>query len=118
MNLQLEIRSRTSLAAQTSPTTILKTSWPKSPEQAGPSSNHADPRKMSKENIEAIYALSPMQEGMFFHSLYAPQSGVYFQQLNCVLEGRLNIDAFQRAWQRVVDRHAILRTAFVWKRLE
>ncbi|HKG78213.1 MAG TPA: amino acid adenylation domain-containing protein, partial [Pyrinomonadaceae bacterium] len=73
---------------------------------------------MSKENIEAIYALSPMQEGMFFHSLYAPQSGVYFQQLNCVLEGRLNIDAFQRAWQRVVDRHAILRTAFVWKRLE
>ena len=73
---------------------------------------------MSKENIEAIYELSPMQEGMFFHSLYAPQSGVYFQQLNCVLEGQLHADAFQRAWQRVIERHAILRTAFVWKRLE
>ena len=73
---------------------------------------------MSKENIEAIYELSPLQEGMFFHSLYAPQSGVYFQQLSCVLEGQLNHEAFARAWQRVVERHAILRTAFVWKRLE
>jgi len=73
---------------------------------------------MSKENIEAIYELSPMQEGMFFHSQFAPQSGVYFQQLSCTLEGQLHIDAFQRAWQRVVDRHAILRTAFVSKRLD
>jgi amino acid adenylation domain-containing protein len=73
---------------------------------------------MSKENIEAIYELSPMQEGMFFHSQYAPQSGVYFQQLSCLLEGQLHADAFQRAWQRVVDRHAILRTAFVSKRLD
>ena len=58
---------------------------------------------MSKEKIEAIYELSPMQEGMFFHSQFAPQSGVYFQQLNCVLEGQLHTDAFQRAWQRVVE---------------
>ena len=73
---------------------------------------------MSKENIEAIYELSPMQEGMFFHSQFAPQSGVYFQQLSCMLEGQLHTDAFKRAWQRVVDRHAILRTAFVSKRLD
>src|SRR5258706_7413687 len=71
-----------------------------------------------KENIEVIYELSPMQEGMFFHSLYAPQSGVYFQQLSCVLAGRLDHGAFLRAWQQVVARHAILRTSFVWKRLK
>jgi len=65
--------------------------------------------------IEAIYPLSPMQQGMLFHTIYAPQSGVYFQQLRCTLEGELDKPALRRAWQRVVDRHAILRTAFTWQ---
>jgi len=73
---------------------------------------------MSKRNIEAVYALSPMQLGMLFHSLYGPESGVYFEQLSCTLRGELDVRAFQHAWQRVVDRHPILRTAFVWKNLE
>lgn len=66
------------------------------------------------KNIEDVYPLSPMQEGMLFHSLYAPGSGVYITQLACTLEV-LRVDAFQRAWQAVVDRHSILRTGFVWK---
>src|SRR5690349_17701005 len=65
--------------------------------------------------IEAIYPLSPMQQGMLFHTIYAPQSGVYLQQLRCTLEGELDKSALRRAWQRVVDRHAILRTAFTWQ---
>ena len=74
--------------------------------------------KMSKRNIEAVYPLSPMQQGMLFHSLYAPESGVYFEQLSCTLRGDLDVAAFERAWQRVVERHPILRTSFVWKRLD
>ena len=35
---------------------------------------------MSQKNIEAIYPLSPMQQGILFHALYAPKSGVYFEQ--------------------------------------
>ena len=35
--------------------------------------------------IEAIYPLSPMQQGMLFHTIYEPQSGVYLQQLRCTL---------------------------------
>jgi amino acid adenylation domain-containing protein len=73
---------------------------------------------MSKRNIEAVYPLSPMQRGMLFHSLYAPDSGVYFEQLSCTLRGDLNVAAFQRAWQRVIDRHPILRTSFAWKNLD
>jgi hypothetical protein len=73
---------------------------------------------MKMENLESLYKLSPVQQGMLFHSLYAPRSGVYVVQLSCVLHGDLNISAFERAWQRVVDRHPILRTAFHWEELE
>ncbi len=73
---------------------------------------------MSKRNVEAVYPLSPMQQGMLFHSLYAPDSGVYVEQMTCTLGGDLDVVAFERAWQQVVERHPILRTAFVWKRLD
>ncbi|MGF1540613.1 MAG: amino acid adenylation domain-containing protein [Pleurocapsa sp.] len=67
------------------------------------------------KNIEAIYPLSPMQQGMLFHTLYAPESGMYVEQLSCTLKGKLEITAFERAWQQVVERHSILRTLFVWE---
>ena len=70
---------------------------------------------MRKGNIEAIYRLSPMQEGILFHTLYAPQSGVYFEQYTCRLHGDLNVAAFERAWQEVVKQHPALRTLFTWE---
>jgi surfactin family lipopeptide synthetase C len=73
---------------------------------------------VGSENLEDLYELSPMQQGMFFHSLYAPASGVYFEQSLLTIEGELDHDAFQRAWQRVVARHSILRTAVLWQGLE
>ncbi|MCU0488382.1 MAG: amino acid adenylation domain-containing protein [Anaerolineales bacterium] len=72
----------------------------------------------AKRNIEAVYPLSPMQQGMLFHSLYAPETGAYFEQFTCVLRGRLNRTAFEQAWQIIVQRQAVLRTSFVWKRLD
>ena len=74
--------------------------------------------KATRKNIEAIYPLSPTQQGMLFHSLYDRESGVYVEQLAATLRGDLDVNAFSQAWQRVVDRHAVLRTAFAWKRLE
>ncbi|MBC6433148.1 amino acid adenylation domain-containing protein, partial [Nostoc sp. HG1] len=73
--------------------------------------------KTNSKNIEDIYPLSPMQQGMLFESLYAPDSGVYFEQLSCTLTGELNVAAFEQAWQQVVAQHSILRTAFVWEQL-
>ncbi|BAZ33597.1 amino acid adenylation domain-containing protein (plasmid) [Cylindrospermum sp. NIES-4074] len=67
------------------------------------------------QKIEAIYPLSPMQQGMLFHSLYAPESGVYFEQMTLSLQGNINITAFASAWQKIVDRYSILRTLFVWE---
>jgi hypothetical protein len=67
---------------------------------------------MSKQDIEASYALSPMQEGMLFHSLYSPHSGVYVQQMMGELHERLDTPAFRLAWDRIVECHPILRTSF------
>ena len=71
---------------------------------------------MSKDQIEDIYPLSPMQEGMIFHTLYAPESRVYFQQESYSLHGALDVAALKQAWQQIIDRHAVLRTSFVWER--
>ena len=68
-----------------------------------------------KTQIESIYPLSPMQQGMLFHTLYAPNSGVYFVQSVFTLTGNLNVLAFEQAWHRVVELHPVLRTLFVWK---
>ncbi|MBE9211187.1 amino acid adenylation domain-containing protein [Plectonema cf. radiosum LEGE 06105] len=72
------------------------------------------PENKSK-NIESIYSLSPMQEGLLFHTLYEGESGVYFEQLSFNLSGNLNVTVFEQAWQRVVERHPVLRTLFVWE---
>jgi len=68
-----------------------------------------------KKQIEAIYPLSPLQQGILFHSLYDNSSSIYVSHLSCALSGELDITAFKQAWQRIVDRHAVLRTMFVWE---
>jgi hypothetical protein len=73
---------------------------------------------MNVDNIEDIYELSPMQQGMLFHSLDAPESGVYCSRVSYTLSGNLDVSAFERAWQQVVDRHPVLRTSFYWEELE
>lgn len=55
---------------------------------------------------------------MLFHNLYDPKSEAHFGQSSFTLKGRLDVAAFKRAWQEVVDRHPVLRTLFLWKRRE
>lgn len=69
---------------------------------------------MSME-IQDLYPLSPLQQGMLFHELYAPESGMYVERLRYTIRGNLNIAAFEQAWRQVVERHPALRSAFVWE---
>ncbi|BCL77705.1 hypothetical protein ccbrp13_01700 [Ktedonobacteria bacterium brp13] len=71
-----------------------------------------------RRDIEDIYPLSPMQQGMLFHSLYDPALDVYFCQGSWNLLGPLQRTAFEAAWQQVVACHPILRTAFAWIHLD
>ncbi|HTQ80525.1 MAG TPA: condensation domain-containing protein, partial [Thermoanaerobaculia bacterium] len=52
-----------------------------------------------------------------FHSLQAPASGVYIEQVKLTL-ANLDVGAFERAWRRTVERHSILRTAWWWRDLD
>ncbi len=69
-----------------------------------------------KPSIESAYALSPLQEGMLFHALAEPTSGAYCNQTALLIQGPFDRAAFEDAWRQLTDRHAVLRTAFAWKR--
>ncbi|MBZ9779960.1 amino acid adenylation domain-containing protein [Pseudomonas sp. REP124] len=69
-------------------------------------------------NIEDIYSLSPTQHGLLFHSVLEPDSRVYYQQLSLEIQGPLNLTAFRGAWQALMQRHAVMRSAFLWEDLD
>jgi amino acid adenylation domain-containing protein/non-ribosomal peptide synthase protein (TIGR01720 family) len=71
-------------------------------------------------NVEDIYQLSPVQQGMLFHTLLEPGSGMYFDQVISRLRftREFDLDVFQRAWQKVVERQTVLRMALTWERRE
>ncbi len=71
----------------------------------------------SAREIEDLYPLAPIQEGMLFHTLYAPGSELYLEQLSCAFEG-VDEAAFTAAWELLVRRHAALRTAVLWEGLQ
>lgn len=69
-----------------------------------------------EKNIETIYPLSPMQQGMLFEHLLAEKSGTHNIQWTCILQP--DIPAFIRAWERVIEYHDVLRAAFIWEELD
>jgi amino acid adenylation domain-containing protein len=69
-------------------------------------------------NVEDIYPLSSLQRGILFHTLVAPATGLYAIVFRCALHGPLDATAFKGAWQDLLDRHPVLRTAFLWQGLE
>ncbi|MBA3469848.1 MAG: amino acid adenylation domain-containing protein [Herpetosiphonaceae bacterium] len=73
---------------------------------------------MNSVTIEHMYPLSPTQQGMLFHTLQDQGGGVYFIQSCLGLQGQINIQEFEAAWERLVSRHPALRTSFHWEGLD
>ncbi|MBT1695435.1 amino acid adenylation domain-containing protein [Fulvivirgaceae bacterium PWU4] len=65
--------------------------------------------------LEDVYPLSPMQEGILFHSLLDADADSYFAQMTLVLEGDVDIEAVEKTMNDIVSRYATLRTAFYYQ---
>ncbi|KAK3806970.1 MAG: Non-ribosomal peptide synthetase module [Benniella sp.] len=66
-------------------------------------------------NIQDIYSLSPFQDGVLFHHLLTTEGDPYLICAQMAFETRDLLDRYLQAFQEVVNRHDILRTAFIWK---
>ncbi|KAG0005184.1 hypothetical protein BGZ80_005496, partial [Entomortierella chlamydospora] len=68
-------------------------------------------------NIQDIYALSPLQDGILFHHIMATKGDPYLLIHGMAFNSRELLDRYLDAVQKVVDRHDILRTAVMWENL-
>ncbi|MDR6224079.1 non-ribosomal peptide synthetase [Desmospora profundinema] len=68
--------------------------------------------------VEKVYPLSPLQEGMLYHSLLQENTEMYFQQAAFSIRGDLNLQVFEQSVQQLLQRHDILRTNFVYQKLK
>ncbi|HEY0172161.1 MAG TPA: amino acid adenylation domain-containing protein, partial [Pyrinomonadaceae bacterium] len=64
---------------------------------------------------EDSYVSSPLQEGMLFHSLYAPKAQMYIRQIIFSLREDVAAHLLEQAWERAFRRHSILRASLRWQ---
>ncbi|MEE4678018.1 amino acid adenylation domain-containing protein, partial [Pseudomonas alliivorans] len=67
---------------------------------------------MAARDIEDIYPLAPMQQGMLFHTLFEQEAGNYINQMRVEVSG-LDVTRFRAAWQATLNTHEVLRSGFV-----
>ncbi|MBD9653173.1 non-ribosomal peptide synthetase, partial [Ensifer sp. ENS09] len=68
-------------------------------------------------NIQDIYGLSPLQDGILFHHLLAECGDPYLLVSRMVFTDRGRLNHYLDAVQQVIDRHDILRTMFIWEHI-
>ncbi|WP_038234451.1 non-ribosomal peptide synthetase, partial [Xenorhabdus szentirmaii] len=68
-------------------------------------------------NIQDIYPLGPLQEGILFHHLLEEKGDTYLENILVSFDSRARLDNFLQALQQVIDRHDIQRSAFHWQEL-
>ncbi|GFZ32347.1 surfactin synthase subunit 2 [Clostridium zeae] len=75
-------------------------------------------KKIGRNDVVDILALTPMQEGMIFHYMYDSESEQYFEQLSLNITGVVKCEEIKKAWQFVAENNEMLRAVFRWDKLE
>ncbi|TPG89204.1 amino acid adenylation domain-containing protein [Brevibacillus laterosporus] len=70
---------------------------------------------MNTADIQDIFPLSPMQEGILFHSIMNHHSNAYFEQFDFTVEGYVDVECLQEAMNKVIAHYDILRTIFIYQ---
>ncbi|WCM63689.1 non-ribosomal peptide synthetase [Paenibacillus polymyxa] len=70
---------------------------------------------LNQVQIQNLYSLSPMQEGMLYHYMLEPESNAYFQQNIVTVEEDLEVELLQRSLEMLIERFDVFRTVFVYK---
>jgi amino acid adenylation domain-containing protein len=68
-------------------------------------------------NVQDIYPLAPLHEGMLFHHISGGEGDPYLQSMMLAMPERVQLASFVQALQRTIERHDILRTAVLWEGL-
>ncbi|WP_284368783.1 non-ribosomal peptide synthetase, partial [Pseudomonas putida] len=79
---------------------------------AGLNQAQLDSLPIALSEVEDIFPLSPMQQGMLLHTLMDPHSGIYFMQARKTIRSTIDFERFTDAWQSVARRHDALRASF------
>jgi amino acid adenylation domain-containing protein len=69
------------------------------------------------ENIQDIYPLAPLQEGILFHHLLSEEGDPYLMSSVIEFDTHARLEQYLAALQSVIDRHDVLRTAVAWEGL-
>ncbi|HZF07714.1 MAG TPA: amino acid adenylation domain-containing protein [Thermoanaerobaculia bacterium] len=73
---------------------------------------------MKQQVPDNVYVLSPLQQGLLFHSLESPDAGLYVDQTVLTLQGEILPDLLAQALRHTCSRHGALRTTFHWQDLD
>ncbi len=69
------------------------------------------------ENVQDIYALAPLQEGILYHHMANQQGDPYLFYGLFEVKSRVHLERLCNALQQAIDRHDILRSAVIWQGL-
>ena len=69
------------------------------------------------KNIQDIYPLASLQEGILYHHLMSSKGDPYLLSIQLVIDTRERLDDFLDALQATINRHDVLRTAVLWEGL-
>ncbi|MED1944045.1 MULTISPECIES: tyrocidine non-ribosomal peptide synthetase TycB [Brevibacillus] len=72
----------------------------------------------SKEQVQDMYLLTPMQEGMLFHALLDEEHNSHLVQMSISIQGDLDVGLFTNSLHVLVERYDVFRTLFLYEKLK